>query len=65
MPQAPFWMQEAGLEWFFRLLCEPRRLWRRYIWLNPAYVFLLALQTLGLSDFSADGQCPAKELLYG
>ena len=28
-PQAPRWMQQAGLEWFFRLLIEPRRLWKR------------------------------------
>ena len=28
---APRWMQENGLEWLFRLLCEPRRLWRRYL----------------------------------
>lgn len=65
VPQAPIWMQQAGLEWAFRLASEPRRLWRRYIYLNPAYVFLLALQALGLSRFSTDGQCPAKESLYG
>jgi N-acetylglucosaminyldiphosphoundecaprenol N-acetyl-beta-D-mannosaminyltransferase len=29
--QAPRWMQSAGLEWFFRVLTEPRRLWRRYL----------------------------------
>ena len=29
-PQAPSWMQRAGLEWLFRLATEPRRLWRRY-----------------------------------
>ena len=29
-PQAPRWMQRAGLEWLFRLATEPRRLWRRY-----------------------------------
>ena len=29
--QAPAWMQENGLEWFFRLTHEPRRLWRRYL----------------------------------
>lgn len=28
--RAPRWMQRSGLEWFHRLLCEPRRLWRRY-----------------------------------
>ena len=37
-------MQRSGLEWLYRLLQEPRRLWRRYIWNNPAYVVLLARQ---------------------
>ena len=45
--QAPAWMQKAGLEWLFRLVQEPRRLWRRYIWNNPAYAVLLAVQILG------------------
>jgi N-acetylglucosaminyldiphosphoundecaprenol N-acetyl-beta-D-mannosaminyltransferase len=31
LKRAPVWMQENGLEWLFRLLVEPRRLWRRYI----------------------------------
>src|SRR5450631_3316014 len=65
VPQAPLWMQDAGLEWAFRLASEPRRLWRRYIYLNPAYLFLLSLQALGLSRFATDGECPAGELLYG
>jgi N-acetylglucosaminyldiphosphoundecaprenol N-acetyl-beta-D-mannosaminyltransferase len=30
-PQAPVWMRQCGLEWLFRLCCEPRRLWRRYL----------------------------------
>jgi N-acetylglucosaminyldiphosphoundecaprenol N-acetyl-beta-D-mannosaminyltransferase len=38
---APPWMQRAGLEWLFRLCSEPRRLWRRYLWGNSA--FLIAL----------------------
>jgi len=44
--QAPAWMQRAGLEWLFRLIQEPRRLWRRYIWNNPAYAVLLTLQVV-------------------
>ncbi|MCK1297311.1 WecB/TagA/CpsF family glycosyltransferase [Bradyrhizobium sp. 24] len=36
--RAPIWMQSSGLEWFFRLLCEPRRLWRRYLVLAPMFV---------------------------
>lgn len=45
--QAPAWMQRAGLEWFFRLKTEPRRLWRRYLKIVPGYLTLLALQRLG------------------
>lgn len=65
VPQAPPWMQNAGLEWLFRLMSEPRRLWRRYVYLNPAYVFLVSLQALRLSRFAPEGESPAKELLYG
>jgi N-acetylglucosaminyldiphosphoundecaprenol N-acetyl-beta-D-mannosaminyltransferase len=45
--QAPVAMQRAGLEWLFRLLTEPRRLWRRYLRQNPAFLGLLALQVAG------------------
>ncbi len=50
-PQAPAWMQAIGLEWFFRLLSEPRRLWRRYLLMNPVFVFLFAAQLTGLRRF--------------
>ena len=39
-PQAPQWLQDHGLEWLFRLGSEPRRLWRRYLWNNPAFLAL-------------------------
>jgi len=38
VPQAPRWMQRSGLEWAYRLGREPRRLWRRYLRNNPAFV---------------------------
>ena len=44
--QAPRWMQSAGLEWLFRLVTEPRRLWRRYLRQNPRFVVLFAAQWL-------------------
>lgn len=47
-PQAPRWMQRAGLEWLFRLLTEPRRLWRRYLVNNSVFVMLVLAQALGL-----------------
>jgi N-acetylglucosaminyldiphosphoundecaprenol N-acetyl-beta-D-mannosaminyltransferase len=39
VPQAPRWMQSMGLEWAYRLLQEPGRLWRRYLRYNPRFVF--------------------------
>jgi N-acetylglucosaminyldiphosphoundecaprenol N-acetyl-beta-D-mannosaminyltransferase len=42
--QAPRFLQRAGLEWFFRLLTEPARLWRRYLYHNPRYLGLFARQ---------------------
>jgi N-acetylglucosaminyldiphosphoundecaprenol N-acetyl-beta-D-mannosaminyltransferase len=45
-PEAPAWMQKAGLEWLFRLASEPRRLWRRYVFNNPGYLLLWAQQFL-------------------
>jgi N-acetylglucosaminyldiphosphoundecaprenol N-acetyl-beta-D-mannosaminyltransferase len=47
-PQAPSWMQQAGLEWLFRLLSEPGRLGPRYLKNNPRFVVLTLLQLLGL-----------------
>lgn len=49
--RAPVFMQEIGLEWFFRLLVEPRRLWQRYIIGNPLFVWLVLKQRLGLYKF--------------
>ncbi len=40
-PQAPRWMRGIGLEWLFRLSCEPKRLWRRYLIGNSLFVFYL------------------------
>jgi N-acetylglucosaminyldiphosphoundecaprenol N-acetyl-beta-D-mannosaminyltransferase len=37
--QAPGWMQDHGLEWLFRLLSEPRRLWRRYLFGNARFLW--------------------------
>jgi len=65
LPQAPAWMQSAGLEWLFRLAAEPARLWRRYLYLNPAYLFLVTLQASKIRSFSTAGKTPAEELLYG
>lgn len=47
-PQAPAWMQKIGLEWSFRLLTEPRRLWRRYLYHIPRFIVLAVADLLGL-----------------
>jgi N-acetylglucosaminyldiphosphoundecaprenol N-acetyl-beta-D-mannosaminyltransferase len=44
--QAPGWMQQSGLEWCFRLLTEPKRLWRRYLINNPWFLWLLLQEAL-------------------
>lgn len=44
VPQAPAWMQRRGLEWLFRLVQEPRRLWKRYARHNPRFVAGFARQ---------------------
>jgi len=38
--QAPKWMQDNGLEWLFRLIQEPKRLWKRYLFTNSIFIFL-------------------------
>ena len=45
--QAPRWMQAAGLEWVFRLIMDPRRLWKRYAKHNPRFLVLFLWQLLG------------------
>lgn len=40
-PQAPRWVQRSGFEWLFRLLSEPRRLWKRYLLGYPNFIYLL------------------------
>lgn len=46
--QAPHWMREHGLEWLFRLLQEPRRLWQRYLVQGSLFAIYLVLERLGL-----------------
>jgi N-acetylglucosaminyldiphosphoundecaprenol N-acetyl-beta-D-mannosaminyltransferase len=66
LPQAPSWMQRWGLEWLYRLTSEPKRLWRRYLYLNPAYLYLLGLQMLRLKTFdSAKDPAPSTRMNYG
>ena len=52
--QAPRWMQRSGLEWLFRLACEPRRLWKRYFRNNPLFVLRSFAQATGLKKYSLE-----------
>ena len=49
--QAPKWMMRMGLEWLFRLCMEPKRLWKRYLYNNPRFIGLAALQLLKMRNF--------------
>jgi N-acetylglucosaminyldiphosphoundecaprenol N-acetyl-beta-D-mannosaminyltransferase len=44
--RAPVWMQKAGLEWLYRFIQEPARLWKRYMVTNSLFVFLLIKEIL-------------------
>lgn len=50
--QAPVWMREHGLEWFFRLVSEPRRLWRRYLIYGSQFIWNVNLEFLKLRKFN-------------
>lgn len=63
--QAPQWMQNRGLEWLYRLRTEPRRLWRRYILLNPWYVALVVAQRSRIRSFTPNDHWPTKDIFYG
>lgn len=52
--QAPRWMQRMGLEWFFRLCMEPRRLAGRYLRNNPLFLWHIVLQLTRLRKYPAE-----------
>lgn len=49
--QAPLWMQQNGLEWFYRLCQEPRRLAKRYLKNNPLFAWKIFGQLTGLRKY--------------
>jgi N-acetylglucosaminyldiphosphoundecaprenol N-acetyl-beta-D-mannosaminyltransferase len=54
--QSPRWIQRSGFEWLYRLIQEPRRLWKRYLKNNPLFVYRLFLQLTGLRRYPLDGE---------
>ncbi len=66
LSQAPKFMQRWGLEWFYRLMQEPTRLWRRYVFLNPLYISLFILQFFKIVYFDPTNAIPpSEERRYG
>jgi N-acetylglucosaminyldiphosphoundecaprenol N-acetyl-beta-D-mannosaminyltransferase len=51
LDEAPDWMKRSGLQWLYRLIKEPRRLWRRYLLNNPKFAWLTLLQLTGIRGF--------------
>ncbi|MCG6942391.1 MAG: WecB/TagA/CpsF family glycosyltransferase [Thiohalocapsa sp.] len=52
IPRAPVWMREIGLEWVYRLLQEPGRMWRRYVIGNPLFLYRVWRQMLSPERFA-------------
>ncbi|MCX6639933.1 MAG: WecB/TagA/CpsF family glycosyltransferase [bacterium] len=42
--RAPIWVQSIGMEWFYRLVQEPRRMWKRYLFTNASFAFLIGIE---------------------
>jgi N-acetylglucosaminyldiphosphoundecaprenol N-acetyl-beta-D-mannosaminyltransferase len=59
LKQAPRWVQRSGFEWLYRMLREPQRLARRYLFNNPLFLWRIAGQLLGLRKYPiADSPAP-------
>jgi len=52
LKNAPEWMKGLSLEWTYRLMQEPERLWRRYLISNSKFIFYVTLELLGLKKFN-------------
>ncbi|MEG4634171.1 WecB/TagA/CpsF family glycosyltransferase [Microcoleus sp. AR_TQ3_B6] len=66
LAKAPEFLSKIGLEWLFRMIKEPKRLWKRYVFLNPLYIWLFLLQALKIKQFDpTDATPPVEEVLYG
>jgi N-acetylglucosaminyldiphosphoundecaprenol N-acetyl-beta-D-mannosaminyltransferase len=51
LERAPTWMGNSGLEWLFRLLVEPKRLWKRYLVTIPSAIWSVSLEMFHLKKF--------------
>lgn len=63
--EPPMWIQRYGLQWLYRLVQDPKRLWKRYLVLNTGYVVRLLLQVLRLwKPDPRTAKVPAQPILY-
>jgi N-acetylglucosaminyldiphosphoundecaprenol N-acetyl-beta-D-mannosaminyltransferase len=44
--RAPAWMQKIGMEWFYRLIQEPQRMWKRYLVTNSGFIYIIFREKL-------------------
>jgi N-acetylglucosaminyldiphosphoundecaprenol N-acetyl-beta-D-mannosaminyltransferase len=66
LKEPPLFLQNAGLQWLYRLAQDPARLWKRYVILNTAFLAYAACQLAGVwRPDPLDGSPPVDELLYG
>jgi exopolysaccharide biosynthesis WecB/TagA/CpsF family protein len=66
LAKSPEFLSKIGLEWLFRLIKEPKRLWKRYLFLNPLYIWLFLLQALKIKQLDpTEATPPVEEVLYG
>lgn len=64
--EPPMWIQNLGLQWLYRWMQEPKRLFKRYAFLNPAFLVCLFAQHLHLwQPDPTSAQPPKLELSYG
>ena len=54
LDEAPTWMKKTGLQWLYRMIKEPKRLWRRYLTNNPKFVWATFLQLTHLKQFDIE-----------
>ena len=52
--RAPLWMQNSGLEWFHRLIQEPKRMWRRYLFTNVIFIYYVFLKAFRIREFKTE-----------
>jgi N-acetylglucosaminyldiphosphoundecaprenol N-acetyl-beta-D-mannosaminyltransferase len=55
---APQWVKHLGLAWVHRFMQEPKKLWKRYLKVNPRFTWAIALQLLGLKKYNLEGNEP-------